>query len=120
MTIYDDLASTVTEVMDEFKQTAINLIQITPAAGPIDDPGAPTETTHALAATAKGVSFKFVSDGLAVSSDIEVISAPVSGVTPSEKDFITINGTRHKIVKFMPIPPTTDVLAWKFIVRKGG
>ena len=119
MTIYDDLAPTVTEVMDEFKQSAIKLVQVTAGTGPIDNPGAPTEIEYALAATSKGVSFKFVKDGLAVSSDIEITSAPVTGVTPDENDFITINSTRYKIVKYMPVPPT-NTLAWKFIVRKGG
>lgn len=119
MTIYDDLAPTVVEVMDEFKQSDIKLVQVTAGAGPIDNPGAPTETEHDLKATSKGVSFKFVKDGLAVSSDIEVTSAPVSGVTPDENDFVTIDGTRYKIVKYMPVPPT-NTLAWRFIVRKGG
>lgn len=119
MTIYDDLSPLVSEVMDEFKQSTINLVKITSGTGPIDNPGTPVEVTHSLSATSTGVSFKFVRDGLAVSSDIEVTAAPISGVTPDENDFLTINSIRHKIVKFMPIPPT-DTLAWKFIVRKGG
>lgn len=118
--MYDDLRPLVGDIMGEFKQGVVTLVQITPAAGPIDNPGIPTETTHTLAATVKGVSFKFVKDGLAVSSDLEVTSAIISGVTPDENDFITIDGARYKIVKFMPVPPTTDAVAWRFIVRKGG
>lgn len=120
MTIYDDLRPVVNDVMGEFKQGVIQLIQVTPAGGPIDNPGTPTETSHTLNATVKGVSFKFVREGLAASSDFEVTSSIVTSVTPSEKDFISIDGTRYKIVKFMPLPPTIDVMAWKFIVRKGG
>lgn len=120
MSIYDDVGSVVSEVMDEFKQGIIALIKVTPASGPADNPGTPTETSYPLDATIKGVSFKYVQDGLAVSSDMTVTAVPISGVTPSEKDFITIDGTRYKIVSYIPLPPTTDVLVWKFIVRKGG
>lgn len=120
MTIYDDLRPTVTEIMDEFKQGVVTLIQVTAGSGPIDNPGPSIETSHALTATVKGVSFKFVKDGLAVSSDLEVTSATISTVIPDENDFISIDDTRYKIVKFILIPPTTDTIAWKFIVRKGG
>lgn len=120
MSIYDDLKPVVAEVMGEFKQGTITLVQITPAAGPIDNPGNPTETVHTLDATAKGVSFKFVRDGLAVSSDMMVAAVPVDGVTVSEKDFITIDGTRYKIVHDATVPAAGTKLVWKFIVRKGG
>lgn len=120
MSLYDDIGTVVNEVMSEFKQGVITLVKITPASGPVDNPGTPTETSYTLDATVKGVSFKYVQDGLAVSSDMTVTAVPVSGVTPSEKDFISIDSTRYKIVHYIPLPPTTDVLVWKFIVRKGG
>lgn len=120
MTIYDDIRADIADIMDEVKQGTIQLIQVTAGAGAIDNPGAPTETTHTLAATAKGVRFKYVRDGLAVSSDLEVVAAPIDGVTPSLRDFVSIDGTRYKIVHDISAPSAGTIIVWKFIVRKGG
>lgn len=120
MSIYDELSSEIPSIMSEFKQGEVNLIVVTPANGPVDNPGTPTETSHTLNATVQGVNFKYVQSGLAVSSDLIVTSAVVEGVTPSEKDFISIDGTRHKIVQDMSVPSAGIKLVWKFIVRKGG
>jgi hypothetical protein len=118
MTIYDDLKPVVTELLGEFKQGTINLIQITSGTGAADDPGAPTETTHALSATVKGVSFKYVRDGFALSSDLVVIAAVVEGITPSKNDFIDIDSIRYKIIEDMSVPAAGTRVAWKFLVRK--
>lgn len=119
MSIYDDLGPVVTEIFQEFKQGTINLIKITPGAGPIDNPGAATETSYSLNGTVNGVSKEFVALGFAVSSDLEVKAAPLAGVTVTEKDFITIDGVRYKIIKDMSTPAAGVKLAWKFIVRRG-
>ena len=120
MSIYDDLTSVVSEVMDEFKQGTVQLVQITAGDGPAHNPGAPTETAHTLSAVVKGVSFKYVQGGLAVSSDFEVMVTPIDGVTPSVNDFITIDGVRYKIVQDLTKPAAGIKLVWSFIVRKGG
>lgn len=120
MTIYDDLKPVVSEVMGEFEQGVIQLIKITPAGGPIDNPGDPTETTHTLDATCKGVSYKFVRDGLAVSTDLQIVAAPVENVVITDRDFISVDGVRYKIIHDMSTPAAGDRLVWKLIIRKGG
>lgn len=120
MTIYDDLLPVTKEIMSEFKQGTVNYIQITPGAGSADNPGTPTETFFSLDAVVSGVSFKYVSNGFAVSTDLMVTSATVDGVTVDEKGFIEIDGTRYKIIRDMSAPAAGGNLVWKFIVRKGG
>lgn len=119
MSIYDELKPVVQELFDEFQQGTIQLVKVTPGAGPIDDPGEPTEVEHTLQAVVSGVSFKFVRDGLAVASDLFVRSAPVEGVVVDEKDFIKIDSVRYKIVHDASVPAAGDKLVWKLIVRKG-
>lgn len=120
MTIYDELQSIASEIMSEFKQGTVNLIKITPGTGPADNPGAATSVSHSLDAVVKGVSFKYVSQGLAVSSDLEITASVIDSVIPSEKDFIQIDGTQYKIVQLINIPAAGTQVTWKFIVRKGG
>lgn len=119
MSIYTELQSVTKEIMSEFSQGAVQLVKITGGAGPIDNPGASTETLHTLDASAVGVSSQLVRDGLAVETDLMVTSSVVDGVTPTETDFIDIDGIRHKIVKDMSTPAAGVKVAWKFIVRKG-
>lgn len=120
MSIYTELKEVTSEILKEFKQGTVVLRKMAPAAGPADNPGTPTITSHTLDAVVKGVSFKYVSQGFAVASDLEVTSAILSGVTPSEKDSIVIDDVRYKIIQMMKIPAAGTTLAWKFIVRKGG
>lgn len=120
MSIYDELTSVVSEVMSEFKQGSIKLVSITPGTGPADEPGEPTESLTTLDAVARGVSSKYVKDGLALASDLMVSAAVVAGVTPKNSDFIEIDSVRYKIVQIMNLPAAGTKLVWKFIVRKGG
>lgn len=116
---YTDMQSVASEIMAEFKQGTVNLVQLTTGAGAADNPGAPTETTTSLNATVRGVSFKYVMEGLAVKSDLEVTAAVVAGKTPNKNDFIEIGGVRHKIIQDVSVPSTGIKAIWKFIVRKG-
>ena len=119
MTIYDELQGVASEVLSDFDQGTIKLVQITRAAGTPDKPGAAVSTTHKLDAVAKGVSFKYVQSGFAIASDKEVISAVLNGVTVTENDFIEIDGVRHKILRDLSVPAAGTRCAWKFLVRKG-
>lgn len=120
MTIYDDLQLVASELLTEFAQGVVTLIKITPGTGPADNPGPATTVSHPLSAVVKGVSFENVSRGLAVSSDLEVTTAVLDGVTPTEKDFIEIDGTQYKVVQLVNTPAAGTQTVWKFIVRKGG
>jgi hypothetical protein len=121
MSIYDDLQLVAKDLLvpDEFGQGLIELVQITPGAGPADDPGASTEDTTTLNGAVSGVSSEYVDQGFAVATDLMVITAVVEGITPNEKDFIELDGVRHKVVKDMSVPAIGTKVAWKFIVRKG-
>lgn len=119
-TIYDELKSISSEILAEFKQGTVNLVKLTTGTGPADNPGAAVEVNHSLNAVVKGVSFKYVAQGFAVSSDLEVTCAVVSGITPDEKDFVEIDSTRFKIIRFIPTPAAGTQVTWKFLVRKGG
>lgn len=119
MSIYDELQGVASEVLAEFKQGTIKIIQLTPGAGAADNPGAPTETPTTLSAvTVEGALYKYLQEGLAVQGDTVVKSAIVSGITPTKNDFIEINAVRYKIIAFKPVP-IGEPVAWEFLVRKG-
>lgn len=122
MSLYDELQDVASEILSDtdFKQVGISLIHVIPAAGPPDNPGTPTEQTIPLDAVARGISFKYVKDGFAVASDIEVTCAVVDGATPTLNDFIMIGTQRHKIIQDISPPAAGTQVVWKFIVRRGG
>ena len=120
MTIYDDIKAVVADVLPEFKQGVVALIKVTAGDGPDDNPGAATLVSSNMEATVSGVAFKYVSQGLAVVTDLEVTAVVLDSISPSEKDFIDIDSVRYKVVQFMPIPNAGVAVIWKFIVRKGG
>jgi hypothetical protein len=119
MTIYDDMQILTGELMEEFEQGLITLVQLTAGTGPADNPGEPTEASTKLIGTAKGVSSEYVDQGFAVSTDLMVTTSVVSGVTPNSSDFIELDGTRFKVIKDVSVPAIGTKVAWKFIVRKG-
>lgn len=118
MTFYDEMQGIATGLLTEFNQGSIFYIQVTPGNGPADDPGAASETTFALAAVAKGVSFKYVQKGLAVATDLQATFAVRSDMTLAENGFILADGVRYKIVQIINIPPTGVTVAHRVIFRK--
>ena len=121
MSIYDDLQTVTSEIMTEFKQGLIQLVQfVYPEDSTPDNPGEPEEVLTELDGTVKGVSYKYLKDSFITTSDKEVTTAVILGVEPSENDFIEIDGARYKILQFQPLPSAGTTCAWKFIVRKGG
>lgn len=124
MSIYDEMQQVAKDLIGdpEFNQGGtgkIEYVVVTPGAGPIDNPGASTFTKIPVDAVAKGVSFKYVKDGLALSSDKTVIIPITNGITPKMTDFIDIDGKRHKIIQDISVPGASTRVVWKFIVRKG-
>ena len=122
MSIYDEMQKIASDVLSdpEFKQGVISYVRIVPGSGPEDDPGPPTEIiTPVLGGVVRGVSYKYVKDGLALSTDKIVTMPVVSGVTPNMRDFIEVDGERLKIVQDISTPAAGVRVVWKFIVRKG-
>jgi hypothetical protein len=115
---YEEMQKVASDVLSEFKQGAIVYVKTVPGNGPADNPGEPTTVRTTLDAVSKGVSFKFVSDGLALSTDLTVTAAVVDGLTPDARDFIEIDGVSHKIVQDVSVPGAGVRAVWKFIVRK--
>lgn len=118
MTIYDELKVVASDLLAQFKQGTISLVQLAPGNGPADNPGAPTETVVALNATVIGAPYKYVKSGFAVMTDLMVTAAIVDGVTPTKNDFIVIDGQRYKILGDVSVPASGVRVVWKFIVRK--
>lgn len=119
MTFYEEMQNVASEVLGEFKQGVIHYVELVPGSGPVDNPGPSTKVLHELDAVARGVSYKYVKDGLALSTDLTVTAAVLPGVTPSPKGFIRIDGTDYKIVQDIAAPAAGVRAVWKWIVRKG-
>lgn len=121
MSFYSDMQKVATSVLTEFKQGAIKLVQFSQSEewSP-DDPDEQTEVIYDLNGTVSGVSYEYLKEGYAVSTDLTVVAAVVDGVTPTENDFVDIDGVRYKIIKDVSVPSAGTKVVWKFIVRKGG
>lgn len=118
MTIYDELKVDSSDLLKEFNQGIINLINIDLSGTP--DAPISSETSVSLNGTVRGVTFEYLKDSFVVASDLIVTIAVVDGVTPTLNDFIEIDGVRYKIVKDVSVPAAGTKVVWKFIVRKGG
>lgn len=119
MTIYDEMQQIASDLLNEFKQGSIAYVAIVPGNGPADNPGASTPTEYPLDAVAKGVAYKYVKDGLALSTDLTVTAAVIAGLVPDMKGFIKIDGVRYKIMQDISTPGAGSRVVWKWIVRKG-
>ena len=120
MTIYDEMRDIASDLLQEFKQGVIHHVRIVPGSGPADDPGPSTTViTLLIGGVARGVSYKYVKDGLALSTDKTVTFPVVDGLTVEMRDFIDIDGERHKIVQDISVPAAGARVVYKFIIRKG-
>lgn len=117
MSFYEDMRGVASEILAEFKQGAISYVELTPGAGPVDDPGAPTLKKYPLDGAVRGVKYSYVAKGLAVATDLQVTAA-VFGAQPDMHGFIEIDGVTYKIVEIIPKPAAGTTVAFTFIVRK--
>lgn len=118
MSFYDDMQDVTSDVIEEFKQGVIEYVETTPGNGPDDDPGPAVPTYHPVNGTVRGVKFKYVQQGLAVASDLQVTMAVDDGFTPDMKGFVKIDGVRYKIARVIPKPAAGTPAAYVLIVRK--
>lgn len=125
MNIYSDLQKVASEVLTEFDQKNITLIQrtYTPADGEEyqpDEPPEPTEKKYSLRGVARGVSQFFEKNAFVADSDGTITTSVLPGITPSKDDGLELDGVVFKILQFEPVPRVGTPCVWKFIVRKGG
>lgn len=119
MSIYDELQVVAREILQEFGQGAISYVAVTPGTGPVDDPGAATESEYVLPyAVARGVLAKYVQSGLAIASDLQVTAGVHPDIVPNLRGFVKIDNIRYKIVQIIPSPAAGTTVANIFIVRK--
>ena len=120
MTIYDDLQGVAQELFAEFKQGVVQYVAKTPGGGPVDNPGPSVDTPFTVNATVGGVSKKYVDNGLAIGTDLQVRMPFDSRFIPDMKGFFTIDGVRCKILSIDKLPAAGPTIAYVIPIRKGG
>lgn len=124
MSLYDDAQAVASDVLAEFKQGTITYIRVTPGNGPVHNPGPAVETSFTLDATARGVKFKYVQNGLALATDEQITSAVHPALIADfaaetvTRGFVTIDGKRRKIVQAIQKPSAGTPAVFVLIVRK--
>lgn len=120
MSLYDDMQAVAKDVLTDFNQGVIQYVAVTPGNGPADNPGPATETPYTLtAATARGVQFRYVQNGMAIASDSQITMAVDSRFTPDVKGFVIKDNVRYKIVQVVKKPDAGTVAAYVLIIRQG-
>jgi hypothetical protein len=121
MTIYDDMQGIAQEVFADFKQGTVIYVAKTAGNGPVDDPGASTETQFTLVGqTVSGVSKKYVDNGLAIGTDLQIRMSFDSRFVPDNKGFFIVDGVRCKILQVDKVPAAGPTIAYVIPIRKGG
>ena len=114
---YEEMQSVASSVLSDFAQGAVQYVEMTPGAGPPDDPGPASETLHSINAAVRGVSFKYIDGANVLSSDLQ-LTMPGDGVEPTMSGFIRVDGKSYKIVAIIRKPAAGTVVAWAVIFRK--
>lgn len=120
MTLYSEMQELSQNLFSEFKQGTVSYVFSQTGNGPVDDPGASTETEYQLkGATVRGIAFKYSSTGLGVASDLQVSHAFDDRFQfPKISGFYIVDGVRYKIVAVIRKPDAGDVVAFTCIIRK--
>lgn len=120
MTFYEDMQKTASDILSEFNQGEIKLIQFTyPNTSP-DEPGEPVETVHDLKGTVSGINFQYIQEGFIPETDLTLVVSVVKSITININDIVEIDGVKYKIVKDISTPSAGVKVVWKFIIRRGG
>lgn len=119
MGFYDEMQEIASDLLSEFDQGGIYLVQIGSATGNPWEQNTPIEGSPVkLDGVASGVSKRYVDKGLAVATDKQITVA-VPAVTPTMKDYVTIKGERLKVVHIAYIPEAGTPVSLVMICRKG-
>lgn len=117
MSVYSDLQSVAGGILKDFNQGNISYIKIVKGVGDIDEP-LTVETPFNVNGVVHGVKFKYVQNGLAISTDMQATIAVDSRFVPAASDFLDVDGVRYKITKAIPKPAAGDVVVNVLILRK--
>ena len=122
MSIYDELQIVASGIFAEFKQGSVVHVSVSQGSGPPDEPTGIVETQREIdatvqnASTAKGLSY-FVKQSTVVAGDL-LVSTGVPAVAFNMRDFIIVDGVRHKIVAIIPKPAAGVPVAFSLLVRR--
>lgn len=125
MGIYDDMQAITSGLLREFSQATVldgesqmKYVELIAASGPADDPGMPSEKLHnMIGAVARGVDEQYV-DGSQVIMSNGQITCEVGTFVPKAKDFVILNGKRHKVIKTVNLPATGTPVAYVIIYER--
>lgn len=116
--LYDDLRSVASGVIEEFAQGTVKYVEMTvPAGATPDEPGVPVPDPTTINAVVRPVSTKYVDGSHIVQSDKQ-LSMAGGGIEPTMDDFIEIDGVPYKIVEILPRPAAGDPVAYTIILRR--
>lgn len=124
MAFYDQMQGLSTQLLTDFNQGVIELVQLTPGNGPPQNPGPPTSVTTLLKGTAsaafsvRGASKTYQDGTTVLAGDVKVISKVIAGIDPKPGDKIKLDGALYNIIQFNKIPETGTTVAWTFFVRR--
>lgn len=118
MSFYDEMQIVASEIITEFAQGLVQFVRTVPGTGPAYDPGAPTETTVTVPATATGVNRRYVDGTQILQSDLQVIIPGDVGFMPQMSDRIVIDGRSYSaIVSVKQVPAAGTPVAIIVIFR---
>lgn len=121
MTIYDDMQGIAGGLIGDFKQGVTRYIVVTAGIGPVDEPGPETNAAPVtFNGVVKGVSTKYVLNGLAEATDLQCTCAgnALGAINPKNGDKIEVDGVPIRIVQIVKKPAAGTVVAYTFIIRK--
>jgi hypothetical protein len=103
MTFYNDMRSVADELLSEFKQGAVEMVDA-------------SNTTIALNATVRGVPARHVDGSLVMESDL-IVTFAVPSDAPTLQHWIRIDGKLHTIQHIEPLPAAGTTVAYRARVR---
>lgn len=120
MTLYDEMQQIASELLGDpdLGQPGISLVQVVPGNGPAHNPGPSTRTVTPVNGVARGVSFKYVTSGLAVASDLQA-TIPADTVVPKVGDKMIVQSRELEITQVIPKPAAGTVAVYTCILKRG-
>ncbi|MBB4649572.1 hypothetical protein GGQ99_001294 [Aminobacter niigataensis] len=110
---YNEMQGVAAELLDEFKQGAVQLKRVTLGTPPNEwTPPPETVETWPLAATVKRLHQRY-ENGVLIVETGDMVTFAVPEVEPQITDMLVIDGAERVITNLTPIPPAGSVVAYK-------